>query len=109
MPFIEIKSRDLIVKVYAVLSSAPALRLRRGLGWIEPSSITVAYESPLGGDRWRPLVHVVGSVVPPLLGRQEGSVCVEQWSSEELHLAPDWVAGFVDLEAPDAALRGGAA
>lgn len=108
MPFIEIKSRDVIVKVHAFLSSAPVLELRRGMGWIRPSSITVFYESPLGGGQWRPTVHVGGPVVPPLLSRREGDLYTECWLSEEVHRAPDWVEGFVKLSEPDAALRGGA-
>lgn len=106
MPFIEIKSRDVCIKVFAHLEAVPPVTLPGDLGDIDPDSIAVLYEAPLGGGRWVATVFVSGVPVVPIPGMHPREARSKHWFDKEIHQAPDWVAGFVKLQEPPAELRG---
>lgn len=104
MSFMEIVERTASVRVLALLKGAPALDLRDRDGGIVPSQIMITYSSPVGGASWSAQVLLQGTRTPPRPGREGELMAV---FLGELREAPDWVAAFVELIEPGAALRGG--
>lgn len=108
MPFVTIKERTATVQVRMELVAAPVVPLRWREGGISPTAMVIMYTSPVGGSSWSVQALLQGTRTHPFPGLGDSRSLTTALVGDDAPDGPmpDWVAAFVDLEMPDASLRG---
>lgn len=106
MPFVTIKERTAMVRVRVRLEAAPVVPLRFREGGITPSDMVITYSSPVGGSLWSAQALIQGARTHPRPGEGRALSTVLVGDDAPDGPMPDWVAALVDIEEPDAVLRG---
>lgn len=97
-----------MVRVRVELGSAPVVPLRWREGGVTPSVMVITYTSPVGGSSWSAQALLQGVRTHPFPGLEGPGTLTTVLVGDDAPDGPmpDWVAAFVDLERPDASLRG---